>query len=115
LFTKLRYDDDAEEPENNDSDEEAEFHDLRKRLLSFQDSIGAIDPNLYSHSLRDLIMSTFQAVSVGSTENWRDLEVALLELHTFAEPLKGNFKLSNLGTHDSKWPVGKRLLPQYVE
>jgi exportin-T len=90
LFQKLRYDNEAQTLENDDSGEEAEFHDLRKRLLSFQDSIGAIDPELYSRSLGDLITSTFQAMNSGSSQNWRDVEVALFEMHVFAEPLKGN-------------------------
>lgn len=90
LFTKMRYDDEAQMTENDDSGEEAEFQDLRKRLLSFQDAIGAIDPDLYSRSLGNLITSTLQAISTGSSQNWRDMEVALFEMHSFAEPLRGN-------------------------
>jgi exportin-T len=90
LFKKMRYDDEAQTIENDDSGEEAEFQELRKRMLSFQDHIGAIDPDLYSQSLGSLITSTFQAVNAESGQNWRDMEVALFEMYTFSEPLKGN-------------------------
>jgi exportin-T len=92
LYKKLRYDDDAEpqDYDADDDDEEAEFLDLRKRLIAFQDSIAAIDPDLYSSSLHALVTSTFRLVESGSSANWRDAEVALLELHSFAEPLRGN-------------------------
>ena len=105
LFKKMRYDDDSRTIENDDSGEEAEFQDFRKRLLSFQDSIGAIDPELYSQSLGGLVTSTFQAVKTGSSQNWRDMEVALYEMHSFSEPLRGSrdhfsaltFKLTRSG------------------
>jgi exportin-T len=86
----MRYDDEAQPTENDDSGEEAEFQDLRKRLLSFQDAIAAIDPGLYTRSLGNLITSTFQAINSDSSQNWRDMEVALFEMHSFSEPLRGN-------------------------
>jgi exportin-T len=86
----MRYDDDYRSSENEDSEVEAEFHDLRKRILSFQDSIAVIDPELYSNSVREFVSSTFQSVIMAPNNNWRDVEVALMELHAFAEPLKGN-------------------------
>jgi exportin-T len=86
----MRYDDDYRSSENEDSEVEAEFHDLRKRILSFQDSIAVIDPELYSNSVREFVSSTFQSVIMARNNNWRDVEVALMELHAFAEPLKGN-------------------------
>jgi exportin-T len=94
IFKKLRYDDydDAQSTKHIDSEEEAEFQDLRKRLLSFQDTIGTIDPDLYSQSISTLVMSTLQALNLGQGNNWRDTEVALLEMHTFAEPLKGDLR-----------------------
>lgn len=91
----MRYDDEYESQEHEDSEVEAEFHDLRKRLLSFQDSIAAIDPGLYSDAVHDFVGSTFQTMLMASTNNWRDIEVALVELHAFAEPLKGNFTSFN--------------------
>jgi exportin-T len=86
----MRYDDDYHSSENEDSEVEAEFHDLRKRILSFQDSLAVIDPDLYSNSVREFVGSTFQSVIMAPNNNWRDVEVALMELHAFAEPLKGN-------------------------
>jgi exportin-T len=89
LFKKMRYDDDEHSQENDDSDIEAEFHDLRKRLLGFQDSIAVLDPALYSESVYQFVTNTFKAMNSASNTDWRDAEVALLELHSFAEPLKG--------------------------
>lgn len=90
LFKKLRYDNETPTPGDDDSEIEAEFHDMRKRLLSFQESIATLDPELFSRSIHQIVTSTFQAYISGETDNWRDLEVALFELHAFAEPLKVN-------------------------
>jgi len=76
-------------PEDEDSGEEADFANLRKRLLVFQDAIGNLDPELYCKALAALISSTFESFSNGSNQNWRDIEVALYEMHRFSEPLKG--------------------------
>ena len=57
--------------------------------MTFQESIGSLDPDLYSTSIHNMIMSAFHAFKSESGMNWRDMEVALYELHAFAEPLKG--------------------------
>lgn len=85
----MRYDDESEMPEDEDSGEEADFANLRKRLLGFQDAIGSLDPELYCNSLATLISSTFESCGGGSNHNWRDIEVALFEMLRFSEPLKG--------------------------
>lgn len=89
----MRYDDDSQPPDDDDDDEEAEFLDLRKRLIGFQDAIATIDPDLYSSSIPGLVTSTFQLVESGSTDDWRDAEVALLELHAYVEPLRSEQRL----------------------
>lgn len=85
----MRYDDDDHSQENDDSDLEAEFHDLRKRLLAFQESIAVLDPALYSESVFQFVTNTFKILDSAPDTDWRDTEVALVELHSFAEPLKG--------------------------
>lgn len=91
MFKKIRYDDDYQSPENDDSENEAEFTELRKRLLAFQDSIAVLDPALYSESVYDFVANTFNAMNRDHSTDWRDAEAALIELHSFAEPLKGIF------------------------
>lgn len=90
IFKKLHYDDyDSHSSKHIDSEEEAEFQDLRKRLLSFQDAIGTIDPNLYSRSINTFVTSTLQTLNLDQSNDWRNVEAALLEMYAFAEPLKG--------------------------
>jgi exportin-T len=88
IFKKMRYDNEST-PLDNDSGEEAEFQDLRKRLLGFQYSIGLIDPDLYSDCIQGLIRGVLIGLGSNSVENWRDIEVALYEMHTYSEPLRG--------------------------
>jgi exportin-T len=90
LFKKLRYDDSVEDPSKYESELEADFHDLRKRILSFEDSIAMLDPDLYPNSVYEFITGIFQRFVSASNVNWRDLEVALFQLHAFIEPLKGS-------------------------
>jgi len=88
LFKKMRYDDELVSPEAEDSEEEAEFHDLRKRLLGFQESVAASDPDLYSQAIQNLVSGALRSLNSG-TSNWRDMEVALVEMNAFADCLKG--------------------------
>lgn len=86
----MRYDDESLSPEDEDSEEEAEFHDMRKRLLGFQESVGAIDPDLYSQAVQNLVSAALRSLNSG-TSNWRDTEVALVQMNAFADCLKGMF------------------------
>jgi exportin-T len=103
IFKKMRYDDESSYPLDNDSGEEADFQDLRKQLLGFQYSIGSIDPDLYSSCIHKLIGETLQALSSGSIKNWRDIEAALYEMHTFSEPLKGISLLNVADLVNGNW------------
>ena len=94
LFKKMRYDDESVSPENEDSEEEAEFHDLRKRLLGFQESVAASNPDLYSQAVQNLVSGALRSLNSG-TSNWRDVEVALVEMNAFADCLKGTLGLVN--------------------
>jgi hypothetical protein len=121
IFKKMRYDDESQMPEEDDSGEEADFVNLRKKLLGFQDAIGSFDPELYCNSLAALISSTFDSFNMGNSQNWRDIEVALFELHRFSEPLKGfPTVLSHLLTIDKAWEntehyaIFTKLLAQLV-
>jgi len=109
LFKKMRYDDEEHSQENEDSDLEAEFHDLRKRLLAFQDSIAALDPTLYSESVYQFVTNTFKAMNSAPNSDWRDTEAALVELHSFAEPLKGTYLTGNSVTDLKEMVFGRTL------
>ena len=85
----MRYDDESQMPDDDDSGEEADFVNFRKKLVVFQDAVGNLDPELYCNSLATLISSTFESFTKGNNQNWRDIEVALYEMNRFSEPLKG--------------------------
>ena len=77
-----------EDGDHEDSELETDFHDLRKRILSFQDTIAVLDARLYSDSVYQFVTRVFNKFASGSLNTWQDMEVALFQLHAFAEPLK---------------------------
>ena len=106
LFKKMRYDDDSQSPENEDSEQEAEFHYLRKRLLGFQESVAAMEPDLYSQAIQNLVSAALRSLNSG-TSNWRDVEVALIEMNAFADCLKGMFNRNQRELIWSPWTMGR--------
>jgi exportin-T len=88
LFGKLKYDEDMNEADYEDSDMETDFLNLRKRILSFQETIAGLNPTLYSDSVYDLVARIFTDFASGVLDTWQDVEVALFQMHAFGEPLK---------------------------
>ncbi|KAF1991941.1 Xpo1-domain-containing protein [Aulographum hederae CBS 113979] len=86
VIRKMRYDDAVEGSNDGDDTEEAEFQEFRKRLHVLQQTIAVIDEPLYIDSISRLVASTFQDFDAHTTGlNWRDLDLALYEMHLFGE------------------------------
>jgi exportin-T len=89
IINKTKYDETSTFGENQydyDSDDEAVFLDLRKRLHILQQQITAIDERLAIMMISDLVKRTFQAVSNGdSSMDWQSVELALYELNIFGD------------------------------
>lgn len=77
-----------QDTDHDDSELETDFLDLRKRILSFQDTIAVLDAQLYSDSIYESVTHVFKEFLPGSLDAWQDMEVALFQLHSFADPLK---------------------------
>jgi len=77
-----------QDADHEDSELETDFLDLRKRILSFQDTIAVLHASLYSDSVYEFVTQIFTKFASGSSNGWQDIEVALFLLRAFAEPLK---------------------------
>ena len=86
IIAKMKYDETADWGENGDQTDEAEFHDLRRRLHVLQQTVTSIDEPYYIETLSRVVNGTFQRLSQGDQSlNWRDLELALYEMYLFGE------------------------------
>ncbi|ORY70065.1 armadillo-type protein [Pseudomassariella vexata] len=86
IIAKMRYDETSSWGHEDEQTDEAEFHELRKRLQVLQKSVAAVDQNLYIEVVSNLVANTFQQLDEqGSQLDWRDLDLALHEMHLFGE------------------------------
>lgn len=88
IINKMKYDETAsfEEYDSDGDEDQAEFLDLRKRLNILQQQIIAVDENLVTMTVSELIKQTFQGVSSGNSNlDWRDVELALYQMHIFGD------------------------------
>ena len=82
IILKMKYDETSNWGEGDDQTDEAEFQDLRKRLYVLQQIIAAIDESLFLDTLTELIIGTINSIRNGpESVDWRDVELALHELH----------------------------------
>lgn len=81
-FKKMRIDDSSDE---DSEDEIEEFNDtIRAKLKVFQDSIAVINPALYLDNISSDIQTSLAGV------DWRDLELAIYQMHSLSESIRNN-------------------------
>lgn len=86
IIRKMRYDETSSWGNEDEQTDEAEFHELRKKLQNLQKTIAAINQSLYMDMLSSLVANTFQTLDQrGSDMDWRDLDLALYEMYLFGE------------------------------
>lgn len=86
IILKMRYDETSNWGAEDEQTDEAEFHELRKKLHLLQKSVAAINQDLFVEVLTNLVASTFQTLEQqGSQMDWRDLDLALYEMFLFGE------------------------------
>ncbi|KEY64837.1 hypothetical protein S7711_08845 [Stachybotrys chartarum IBT 7711] len=86
VIQKMRYDDTSNWGSEDSQTDEAEFHELRRRLQNLQKTIAAVDQALYMDVLSNLVATTFQTLDQqGSQMDWRNLDLALYEMYLFGE------------------------------
>ena len=103
IIQKMRYDETAEWGNEDEVTDEAEFLELRRKLQNLQKTIAAIDQNLYMNTLSNLVATTFEKLDErGSHMDWRDLDLALYEMHLF-----GELALPNQGLGSKNQPSGE--------
>ncbi|KAI9726575.1 MAG: pre-tRNA nuclear export protein [Chrysothrix sp. TS-e1954] len=101
IVAKMRYDDTSSWGEEEEETDEAEFQELRKRLKIDQQIIATINEQLYMDTLGDLVQSTLDRINAGeSGMNWRDLDLALVEMYLF-----GELAVRNSGLYQKKVPT----------
>jgi exportin-T len=85
IIAKMKYDETASWGDEDDQTDEAEFQELRKRLHVLQQTVAAVDENLYMETLSRVVATTLGRLDSGDRPNWRELDLALLEMHYFGE------------------------------
>lgn len=85
IILKMKYDETASWGDEDEQTDEAEFEELRKRLHVLQQTIAAVDESLYIETLTRVVATTLGRLSTDDRPNWRDLDLALLEMHHFGE------------------------------
>ncbi|KAI7215814.1 Xpo1-domain-containing protein [Hortaea werneckii] len=107
IIAKMKYDETAEWGEEEDVEDEAEFQELRKRLHVLQQTVAAIDEQLYIDTLTRVVADTFS--QLGSTElSWQELDLAMHEMYLF-----GELAVRNSGLYSKSVPssvASERLL-----
>lgn len=86
IIVKMKYDETATWGDEDDQTDEAEFDELRKRLHVLQQTVSVVDERLYMDTLSRVVANTLARLnSTDDKPNWRDLDLALLEMHHFGE------------------------------
>lgn len=86
IVTKMKYDETANWGEEDEATDEAEFQELRKRLHVLQQTVAAVDENLYIDTLTRVVAATLARLdSPGDQPQWRDLDLAMHEMYLFGE------------------------------
>jgi exportin-T len=102
IVQKMRYDETSNWGNEDEQTDEAEFQELRKRLQILQKSVAAVDEELYTDILSNVIGNTFQRLDQqGGQMDWRDLDLALHEMYLF-----GELTLPNGGLYAKSRPSG---------
>ncbi|RDL40690.1 putative Exportin-T [Venustampulla echinocandica] len=102
IIQKMRYDETSNWGNEDEQTDEAEFHDLRKRLQILQKAVAAVDEGLYIDVLSNVVGNTFQSFdSQGAQMDWRDLDLALHEMYLF-----GELAVPNGGLYAKSQPSG---------
>lgn len=95
IIAKMKYDETASWGDEDDQTDEAEFQELRKRLHVLQQTVAVVDETLYTDMLSRAVASTLGRLGSADRPNWRDLDLALLEMHHFGELATKNGGLYN--------------------
>ena len=85
IIAKMKYDETATWGDEDEMTDEAEFQDLRKRLHVLQQTVAAVDEQLYVDSLTRVVATTFSRLGTDDRPTWRDLDLAMYEMYLFGE------------------------------
>lgn len=98
IIGKMKYDEGASWGREDEQTDEAEFHELRKKLHVLQQAVAAVDETLYINVLSEVVGSIFEGYSErGGQVDWRDLDLALHEMFLFGELASKNGGLYSKG------------------
>lgn len=102
IIQKMRFDETSSWGNEDARTDEAEFEELRKRLQILQKNVAAVDENLYTDILSNVIAATFQKLDEqNGSMDWRDLDLALHEMYLF-----GELTVPNGGLYAKSQPSG---------
>ncbi|KAK5126700.1 hypothetical protein LTR85_009634 [Meristemomyces frigidus] len=109
IVAKMKFDETATWGDEDEMTDEAEFQELRKRLHVLQQTVAAVNEQLYIDTLTRVVASTFARLdSADDKPNWRDLDLAMYEMYLF-----GELAIRNTGLYAKSEPssvASQRLL-----
>ncbi|KAI9755581.1 MAG: hypothetical protein M4579_004229 [Chaenotheca gracillima] len=109
IIHKMKYDWSSTWSSEDDPEDEAEFQEFRKKLHVLQQSVAAVDEQLYTKVLSELVGNTFESQSQRRDQvDWRDVDIALYEMFLFGEMAVKSGGLYN--KHQPTSPAAERLI-----
>ena len=103
VIAKVKYDETAVWGNESTQTDEAEFQDLRKRLHILQQAVAAVDENMYTEKITDVVVSTIESFNAQRGQlDWRDTELALHQLYLF-----GELAMKNGGLYSKTRPISR--------
>ncbi|KAL8699593.1 MAG: hypothetical protein Q9224_001339 [Gallowayella concinna] len=101
VVMKMRYDETSSWGNEDAQTDEAEFQELRKRLHVLQQTIAAVDQDLYQDKISTVVVATFESFQTDANRvDWRDLDLAMHEMFLF-----GELGLKNGGLYSKAKPI----------
>lgn len=87
IIEKMKFDESTNWGDEDELTDEAEFHDMRKRLKILQDSLAVIDPGLVLQTLVNLVGGAFDKFSQGGSSrvDWREMDLAMYEMNAIGD------------------------------
>lgn len=106
IFLKMRIDESSDEDSVDEIEEFTET--IRNKLKTFQDSIAVINPVIYMENISKHIETLL--ILTNTTKDWRDMELAIYQMHNLAESIRNNLfgvNKNEIATSEAALVMGK--------
>lgn len=86
VVVKMRYDETSSWGNEDAQTDEAEFQELRKRLHVLQQTVAAVDQDLFQDKISRVVITALENFQADASRvDWRDVDLAMHEMFLFGE------------------------------